>query len=95
MPRLPEGAAVKQRADDVLVGLGAVIQSNVGRVVELAARHRLPSAFTSREFVVTGGLMAYGVSYPDSYRRVASYVHRIFKSAKPPICPSSSRPSSS
>ena len=76
-------AAVKQRADAVLVGLGAVIQSNVGRVVELAARHRLPSAFSSREYVVAGGLMAYGVSYPDSYRRAATYVDRILKGAKP------------
>jgi putative ABC transport system substrate-binding protein len=80
-------AAVKQRADAVLVGLGAVIQSNVGRVVELAARHRLPSAFNSREFVVAGGLMAYGVSYPDSYRRAASYVDKIFKGAKPADLP--------
>jgi ABC-type uncharacterized transport system substrate-binding protein len=77
-------AAVKQRADAVLlIGLGPVIQSNVRRVVELAARHRLPSVFTSREFVVAGGLMAYGVSYPDSYRRAASYVDKIFKGAKP------------
>jgi putative ABC transport system substrate-binding protein len=75
--------AVKQRADAVLVGLGAVIQSNVGRVVELAARHRLPSAFSSREYVVAGGLMAYGVSYPDSYRRAATYVDKILKGAKP------------
>jgi putative ABC transport system substrate-binding protein len=74
-------AAVKQRADAVLVGLGPVIQNNVGRVVELAARHRLPSVFSSREFVVAGGLMAYGVSYPDSYRRAASYVDKSFKGA--------------
>ena len=47
-------AAVKQRADAVVVGLGAVMQTNVGRVVDLAARHRLPSAFASREFVDAG-----------------------------------------
>jgi putative tryptophan/tyrosine transport system substrate-binding protein len=80
-------AVVTQRADAVLVGLGAVIQSNVVRVVELAARHRLPSAFSSREFVVTGGLLAYGVSYPDSYRRAASYIDKIFKGAKPAELP--------
>jgi putative ABC transport system substrate-binding protein len=80
-------AAVKQRADAVLVGVGTVIQSNVGRVVELAARHRLPSAFYSREFVVAGGLMAYGVSYPDSYRRAASYIDKIFKGSKPADLP--------
>ena len=80
-------AAVKHRADAVLVGLGAVIQSNVGRVAELAARHRLPSAFSSREYVVAGGLMAYGVSYPDSYRRAATYVDKILKGAKPADLP--------
>ena len=80
-------AAVKQRADAVLVGLGAVIQNNIDRVVALAARHRLPAAFNSREFVVAGGLMAYGVSYPDSYRRAASYVDKIFKGAKPADLP--------
>ena len=80
-------AAVKQRADAVLVGLGAVIQSNVGPVVELAARHRLPTVFGSREFVVAGGLMAYGVSYPDSYRRAATFVDKIFKGAKPADLP--------
>jgi putative tryptophan/tyrosine transport system substrate-binding protein len=76
-------AAVKQRADAVVVGLGAVMQTNVGRVVDLVARHRLPSAFASREFVDAGGLMAYGVSYSDSYRRAAIYVDKIFKGAKP------------
>jgi putative ABC transport system substrate-binding protein len=76
-------AAFKQRADAVLVGLGPVMQNNVGRVVDLAARHRLPSAFSSREFVDAGGLMAYGVSYPDSYRRAAMYVDKILKGAKP------------
>src|SRR5262245_40360647 len=79
--------AVKQRADAVLVGLGVVTQSNVGRIVELAARRRLPAAFYSREFVVAGGLMAYGVSYPDAYRRAASYVDKIFKGAKPADLP--------
>jgi ABC-type uncharacterized transport system substrate-binding protein len=81
-----DGAA-KQRADAVLVGLGAVIQNNIDHVVALAARHRLPSVFNSREFVVAGGLMAYGVSYPDSYRRAASYIDKILKGAKPADLP--------
>ena len=64
-----------------------MIQNNIDRVVALAARHRFPAAFASREFVVAGGLMAYGVSYPDSYRRAASYVDKIFKGAKPADLP--------
>jgi putative ABC transport system substrate-binding protein len=63
------------------------MQTNVGRVVDLAARHRLPSVFASREFVDAGGLMAYGVSYPDSYRRAAMYVDKILKGAKPADLP--------
>jgi putative ABC transport system substrate-binding protein len=69
------------------VGLGPVIQNNVRRVVELATKRRLPSAFISREFVDAGGLMAYGVSYPDSYRRAATYVDKIFKGARPADLP--------
>ena len=80
-------AAVKQRADAVFVGLGPVMQASVGRVVDSAARHRLPSVFASREFVDAGGLMAYGVSYPDSYRRAAMYVDKIFKGAQPSDLP--------
>jgi putative ABC transport system substrate-binding protein len=80
-------AAVKHRADAVVVGLGPIMQSNVGRVVELATKRRLPAAFFSREFVEAGGLMAYGVSYPDAYRRAATYVDKIFKGAKPADLP--------
>jgi putative tryptophan/tyrosine transport system substrate-binding protein len=75
-------AAIKQRADALLVGLGTVTQSNVGRVVDLAAKRRLPAMYHSREFADAGGLMAYGVHFPDLYRRAATYVDKIFKGAK-------------
>jgi putative tryptophan/tyrosine transport system substrate-binding protein len=80
-------AALKQRANAVLVGLGVVMQNSVGRVVDLVTKHRLPSVFFSREFVDAGGLMAYGVRYPDSYRRAATYVDKILKGAKPADLP--------
>jgi putative ABC transport system substrate-binding protein len=76
-------AAIKQRAEALLVGFGTVMQSNVGRVVDLAAKRRLPAIYSSREFVDAGGLMAYGVHYPDLYRRAATYVDKIFKGARP------------
>ena len=79
--------AIKHRAEAVVVGLGPVTQNNVGRVIDLATMHRLPSAFISREFVEAGGLMSYGVSYPDAYRRAAAYVDKIFKGAKPADLP--------
>ncbi len=80
-------AAHNTRAEAVMVGLGPVMQNNVERVVALVARYRLPSAFISREFADAGGLMAFGVSYPDAYRRAAMYVDKIFKGARPADLP--------
>jgi ABC-type uncharacterized transport system substrate-binding protein len=75
--------AIKQHADAVHVGLDTLAQSNLGRIVDLSAKHRLPTIYSSREFVDAGGLMAYGVSYPAAYRHAATYVDKIFKGAKP------------
>ena len=75
-------AAVKQRADALVASQGTVLQNNIGRVVELAARHRLPAIYPSREFTDAGGLMAYGAAIPDLYRRAAAYVDKIFKGAQ-------------
>jgi putative ABC transport system substrate-binding protein len=75
--------AVKQRADAVHVGLDFLAQSNLGRIVDLAAKHRLPAIYSTRDFVDAGGLMAYGVSRLEMYRRAASYIDKIFKGARP------------
>jgi putative ABC transport system substrate-binding protein len=53
------------------------------RIVDLAAKHRLPSMSNAREFVELGGLMAYGASLTDLNRRAATYVDKILKGAKP------------
>jgi putative ABC transport system substrate-binding protein len=53
------------------------------RLVELAARHRLPATFPDRDDVEAGGLMSYGPNQKDIYRRPATYVDRILKGAKP------------
>ena len=53
------------------------------RLVDLAAKHRLPAVYTSREFVDAGGLMSYGPNQPDLFRRAATYVAKILKGAKP------------
>ena len=52
-------------------------------IVDLVARHRLPAAYPAREFVEAGGLIAYAVSYPDLYFRLAGFIDKIFKGAKP------------
>ena len=53
------------------------------RLVDLAAKNRLPAVYTSREFVDAGGLMSYGANQSDLFRRAATYVDKILKGAKP------------
>lgn len=57
------------------------------RIVELAAKHRLPAMFPDKEFVAVGGLMSYGTDSKALYRRLATYVDRILKGAKPSDLP--------
>jgi hypothetical protein len=52
-------------------------------IIEAAARHRLPAIYQDRSFVADGGLMSYSVDRREQYRRVATYVDRILKGAKP------------
>ena len=56
-------------------------------VVEFTTQQHLPSVFSTREWVVTGGLMSYGPSFPDLNRRAATYVDKILKSTKPADLP--------
>jgi putative ABC transport system substrate-binding protein len=57
------------------------------RLVKLAATNRLPEIYGYREMVEAGGLMSYGVSFSDMYRRAATYVDKILKGAKPADLP--------
>ena len=75
-------AAVTQHADALVIGLDTVVAANRQAIVDLATSHRLLTIFSSREFVEAGGLISYGVSYPDLYRRAATYVDKILKGAK-------------
>ena len=80
--------AIRRRADAVQVVNDTLTQTNSRRIVDLSAKHRLPSIFTSREFVDAGGLMAYGPNFTDLYRRAATYADKILKGgAKPADLP--------
>jgi len=63
------------------------MRANVKRIVSFALKSRLPSTYSSRQWVDEGGLMSYGVDFADSYRHVAHYVDRILKGAKPADLP--------
>jgi len=79
--------ARKQSINALIVQIDTLTQSNQQLIIELATKHRLPAIFGSREFVDAGGLMSYGVHYPDLYRRAATHVHKIFNGAKPADLP--------
>jgi putative ABC transport system substrate-binding protein len=78
-------AAVRQHADALVVGLDTLTQANQRIIVDLAARRRLPAIYASTEFA--GGLISYGVNYPETYRDAARFVHRVLKGAKPADLP--------
>jgi putative ABC transport system substrate-binding protein len=79
--------ATKQRVDALIILPGPLVQLHRKRIVDLAAKSRLPAIYGSREFVDAGGLMSYGVSIVDLYRRAATYVDKILKGAKPADLP--------
>jgi putative ABC transport system substrate-binding protein len=77
----------KQRPDGLYVPQGPLMTANQNRIVGFALKSRLPSVYSRRDSVNAGGLMYYGADAADSYRRVAYYVDRILKGAKPADLP--------
>jgi len=77
----------KERPDGLYVLGGALMSANHKRIVGFALKSRLPSMYGNRDFIDAGGLMSYGADLADSYRRVAYYVDRILKGAKPADLP--------
>jgi putative ABC transport system substrate-binding protein len=78
----------KERPDGLyVIGAGGVMRPNRKRIAGFALKSRLPSVSSSEEFVDAGGLMSYAADDADSYRRVAIYVDKILKGAKPADIP--------
>jgi putative ABC transport system substrate-binding protein len=80
-------ALKKERLDGLYASPGLVITLNGKRIADFALKSRLPSTYNDRQAVIAGGLMYYGADLADSYRRVARYVDRILKGAKPADLP--------
>jgi putative ABC transport system substrate-binding protein len=80
-------AAVRGRAQGIIVIRDPLTNTLRPRIIGLAAQHRLPAMYASREFVDAGGLMVYGSNVFDLYRRTAAYVDKILKGAKPSELP--------
>lgn len=77
----------RERAEALIVVPEPFLYQQSRRIAELAAKHRVPAIFGSRESVEAGGLMSYGQNLIENWRRVATYVVKILKGAKPAELP--------
>jgi putative tryptophan/tyrosine transport system substrate-binding protein len=79
--------AKRQRADAVIVGAGPFFRIHRAQLVVQADRHAIPAIYVNRETVTGGGLISYGNSLPDAYRRAGLQTGRILRGAKPADLP--------
>jgi len=80
-------AMTRERAGALLVLNEQLFLTHPERIADLAAKSRLPAMYQRREYVEAGGLMAYGVSFRDNFRRAATLVDKILKGASPADLP--------
>jgi putative ABC transport system substrate-binding protein len=80
-------AALRKRAQALIPSGEPLINTQLKRIVEFAAKNRLPAMYAGPEVVDAGGLMSYAPNYTDQYRRAAVYVDKILKGAKPADLP--------
>jgi putative tryptophan/tyrosine transport system substrate-binding protein len=78
---------VADRADALFVAPDSFFTGRFVQFVTLAAHHRVPAAYTQRDFVEAGGLMSYGTDIPDMYRQIGVYTGQILKGEKPADVP--------
>jgi putative ABC transport system substrate-binding protein len=76
-----------QGARALYLAAGTLTLSHRGRIVDLAAKSRLPTMYGSSDFVAAGGLMSYAANFAERYHRAAVYVDKILKGAKPAALP--------
>jgi ABC-type uncharacterized transport system substrate-binding protein len=80
-------SVAQARTGALLVANDFFFNNRIERLIELAARHAIPTMSTQREFVVAGGLIGYGTSLTEQYRQVGLYAGRILKGEKPADLP--------
>ena len=77
----------RERCDALSVTADPFHILHVGRIIDFAAKARLPALYAAQQNVAAGGLMSYGPSLPDLYLRAAGYVHKILQGTKPADLP--------
>ena len=80
-------AAMREQVQAVRVGVDGTTRSNRYLIIDMAAKYKVPTVYSAREFAEDGGLMSYAPDYPHLYSRAASFVDRIFKGEKPADLP--------
>jgi putative ABC transport system substrate-binding protein len=80
-------AMLQERPDGFYMTADPFHLSHIGWIMDFLAKNRLPAMYVVKENVVAGGLMSYGPSLPDLYRRAAGYVHKILQGTKPADLP--------
>jgi putative ABC transport system substrate-binding protein len=78
---------LSQHPDALIATADAFHLSQMPKIIDFLESNRIPGMFTIREYVLAGGLMSYGVSLPDLFRRSATYVHKILQGTKPSDLP--------
>ena len=80
-------AAKKGNTEAIKIMASAIFYAHRKELVELTRKHRWPGIYENKEFVEAGGLMSYGASLDDLFRRAATYVDKILKGVKPADLP--------
>jgi len=80
-------AMSKERAGGLIVISSGRFLDESKRITDLAMKHRLPAIYTAKDYVDAGGLVSYGVNFPDLFRRAAIYVDKLLQGAKPAELP--------
>ena len=80
-------SAIRSKTGAILITQSPPITTYPRRIVDVAAKHRLPVMYPQGQWPDMGGLMSYGANVDDSYRYLASYVDKILKGSKPAVLP--------